>query len=118
MERKIQLCSIGLCVAPYSKLATTDDIEVSIIDSYFTDEVYIAQKGMGVTSNGNPVSVASSMEVQSAIISYDTKHVWNAKFSAGSTRVLEAVHDARRTASNLLDICWVTAGNLDAMADL
>lgn len=118
LERKIPLCSIGISAAPYSKSVTTDDIEVSIIDSFFTDEYYIARKGNGVTRNGSPVGVSSPIDARDAVISYDTKCDWDVEFTAGSMRVIQAVHDTRRTASNLLDLCWVAAGSLDAMADL
>jgi len=118
LERYIPLCSIGISAAPFSSTATTDDLEVSIIDSFFTDELYIARKGMGVTKNGKRVQVAEPIATKSAIISYDTKKEWDLEFANGSTQVMQAVHDIRRTASNLLDLCWVAAGSLDAMADL
>jgi fructose-1,6-bisphosphatase/inositol monophosphatase family enzyme len=35
-----------------------------------------------------------------------------------SLRTISAVHDIRRTASNLLDLCWTASGYLDGMVDL
>jgi myo-inositol-1(or 4)-monophosphatase len=118
LERRIPLCTIGISAAPFSPDANSDDLEISIIDSFFTDEVYVAQRGKGVTQNGKKVNVSAPIEALDAIISYDTKKEWDAAFTLGSTRVLQAVHDSRRTASNLLDLCWVAAGSLDAMVDL
>ncbi|MFX1368076.1 MAG: inositol monophosphatase family protein [Promethearchaeota archaeon] len=80
--------------------------------------MYVAKSGKGVTRNGRPVEVSEPIETGNAIISYDTKKEWDAAFASGSIRVLQAVHDSRRTASNLLDLCWVAAGSLDAMVDM
>ncbi len=35
-----------------------------------------------------------------------------------SLRTISAVHDTRRTASNLLELCWTATGFLDGMVDL
>ena len=43
LERGIPLCSIGISIVPYVKSMSTRDIEISIVDSIFTDEVYIAR---------------------------------------------------------------------------
>jgi fructose-1,6-bisphosphatase/inositol monophosphatase family enzyme len=53
-----------------------------------------------------------------SIISYDTKNRWDRLFSESSASVLSAVKDMRRSASNLLDLCWTAQGSLDAMVDL
>ncbi|MBD3406431.1 MAG: hypothetical protein GF411_09995 [Candidatus Lokiarchaeota archaeon] len=118
LERNIPLCTIGISASSFKPNLTTDEIEISIVDSYFTKETYVARKGQGVTCNGKPVSVAQPIPIEEAIISYDSKKKGDSYFSSASQRIVDGVKDVRRTASNLLDLCWVAAGKLDAMVDL
>jgi myo-inositol-1(or 4)-monophosphatase len=118
LERGIPICSIGISVLPYDEKMTTDDIEASVIRSFFTDETYVAIKNQGVTLNGELVDPAQPKPMEEIIVSYDTKKKWDKEFTAASVRVLENVFDMRRSASNLLDLCWTAAGGLDAMLDL
>ncbi|MHA2084220.1 MAG: inositol monophosphatase family protein [Candidatus Thorarchaeota archaeon] len=118
LERGIPLCSIGISIIPYSTSMTSDDIEISIIDSIFTDETYIAIQGQGVTRNGKRVKPTTQSLAHEAIVSYDTKRSWKGEFGNKSRSTLEGLHDMRRTGSNLLDLCWTAAGSLDAMVDL
>jgi len=118
LERGIPIVSIGISIIPYKKAMTTDDAEISIIDSVFTDETYIAVTGKGVTKNGIKVKPSDPVELENAIISYDTKKTWDPDYMKKSLRTISAVHDIRRTATNLLDLCWTAAGFLDGMVDL
>ncbi len=118
LEREIPLCSIGISVIPFSDTMTTDDVALSIIDSIFTDETYVATKGQGVRKNGKIVQPREGTSIENAIISYDTKRKWEGQFAEASCRTLTSVYDMRRSASNLLDLCWTAAGSLDAMVDL
>lgn len=118
LERGIPLCSIGISVIPHSEKMTTDDVEISIIKSIFSEETYVAEKERGVKRNNRAVSVADYVTLDQTIISYDTKMKWDSSFTRSSVNILSAVHDMRRTASNLLDLCWVAAGGLDAIVDL
>ncbi len=118
LERGIPLCSIGISVIPFSNTMTTDDVTLSIIDSIFTDETYVATKGQGVRKNGKSVRPREGTSIENAIISYDTKRKWEGHFAEASSRTLTSVYDMRRSASNLLDLCWTAAGSLDAMVDL
>jgi myo-inositol-1(or 4)-monophosphatase len=118
LKRGIPLVSIGISIVPYKEDMTSDDAEVSIIDSVFTDEKYIAIKGKGVTRNGKSVRVAEPIALENAIISFDTKRTFDTAFVESSVRTIKSVHDTRRTASNLLDLCWTAAGFLDGMVDV
>ena len=118
LTRGIPLVSIGISVVPYTSSMTSDDAELSIIDSVFTDETYVAVTGRGVTRNGVTVRPSTSVNLREAIISFDTKRTWDTEFLKCSLRTVGAVHDTRRTASNLLDLCWTASGFLDAMVDL
>jgi myo-inositol-1(or 4)-monophosphatase len=118
LMRGIPLVSSGISIVPFKGDMTSDDAEISIIESIFTNEQYIAIKGEGVTKNGMKVSTAKPVDLADAIISYDTKRTWDMQFLERSLRTMSAVHDTRRTASNLLDLCWTAAGQLDGMVDL
>jgi myo-inositol-1(or 4)-monophosphatase len=117
LERGIPLVSVGISAAPFSKSMTTDDIEISIIDSFFTDETYIAIKEEGATRNGKPIRPILDRDDPRIIISYDTKKNLDGNFGRQSFQTLRSVHDMRRTGSNLLDLCWTASGSLDAMID-
>jgi myo-inositol-1(or 4)-monophosphatase len=118
LKRGIPLVSLGIAIVPYKDNMTSDDAEISIIDSVFTDETYIAVKGKGVTRNRKRVKVAEPIELENAIVSYDTKRTFDPAFVESSVRTIRSVHDTRRTASNLLDLCWTAAGFLDGMVDV
>ena len=118
LERNIQLCSSGICIVPFAESLTTDDAEISVVDSIFSRETFVAVKGRGVTKNGKQVQTSKLKQLNDAIISYDTNQFWDGEFAASSNRVLSAVKDIRRTASNLLDLCWTASGSLEAMVDM
>lgn len=118
IERGIPLCSIGISAVRYSEKMTTDDAEISIIESIFSDETFIAEKGLGVRRNGKTVTVADPIPLEQNIISYDTKKSGDESFLTSSMRVIRGIHDIRRSASNLLDLCWVASGALNAMVDM
>lgn len=118
LERGIPLVSIGISVVPFNDVMTSDDAEISVIESVFTDETYIAVTGRGVTRNGVSVKPSAPIDINNAIISYDTKKTWDLDFMKRSLRTISSVHDIRRTASNLLDLCWTAAGFIDGMVDL
>ena len=118
LERGIPLCSVGLSAVPFSDAMTTDDVEFSIIDSFFTKETYTAEKGKGARLNGRTIEVRTNSDSSKAIISYDTKKSMKEDFGTHSLSALQGVYDIRRTGSNLLDLCWTASGALDAMVDL
>jgi myo-inositol-1(or 4)-monophosphatase len=118
LEKGIPLCSVGLSAVPFSESMQTDDIEVSVIESIFTDEIYIAQKGRGARRNGKSIRPSQIKNAKTSIISYDTNRPLVGAFGDASLRVMSSVRDIRRTASNLLDLCWTACGSLDAMIDL
>ncbi|MHA2004897.1 MAG: inositol monophosphatase family protein [Candidatus Thorarchaeota archaeon] len=118
IERGLPLCTIGISVIRHSEKMTTDDAEISIIESVFSDEIFIAEMGRGVRRNGRTIRVADPIPLERSIISYDTKKSGDETFLKSSMRVIEGVHDIRRTATNLLDLSWVASGALNAMVDL
>lgn len=118
LERGIPLVSIGISLVPYKDEMTSDDAEISVIKSVFTDETYVAVAGKGVTRNGTQVKPAAPVELKDAIISYDVKKTWDKEYMEQSIRTISSVHDIRRSASNLLDLCWTASGFLDGMVDL
>lgn len=118
LERGIPLCCVGISVVPFTNSMTTDNVEISIIDSFFTDETYLAIKGEGATLNGKKIKPTLERDDGKIIISYDTKKPLVGNFGRQSIQTLQTVHDMRRTGSNLMDLCWTAKGALDAMIDL
>lgn len=118
LRRGIPLASIGISIAPFNPRMTSDDVDISVIESVFSNETYVAIRNKGVTRNGKKLTVAAPVSPADAIISYDTKKAWDSDFLESSMRVMRAAHDIRRTGSNLLDLCWTAAGLLDGMVDM
>lgn len=118
LEKGIPLCAVGISAVPFSESMTTDDIELSVIDSFFTKETYVAERGKGTHLNGKRISVADEIDASMAIISYDTKKQMRDEFGEQTLRTMKSIYDIRRTGSNLLDLCWTASGALDAMVDL
>ncbi|MFW9813755.1 MAG: inositol monophosphatase family protein [Candidatus Thorarchaeota archaeon] len=118
IERGIPLVTIGISIVPYKDKMTTDDVEISVIDSVFTEETYVAITGKGVSRNNKSVKVRPPVELEKAIVSYDTKKTWDSVYMDRSLKAIKSLHDIRRTASNLLDLCWTAAGFLDGLVDL
>ena len=118
LRRGIPLVSIGLSIVPFGSKMTSDDAEISVIESVFSNETYVAIKGKGVTRNGRRITTAAPVNLADAVISYDTKTTWDSDFLESSARLMRAVRDMRRTGSNLLDLCWTAAGLLDGMVDM
>ncbi|MHA1958612.1 MAG: inositol monophosphatase family protein [Candidatus Thorarchaeota archaeon] len=118
LKRGLPLVSVGICIIPISDTMSSDDVELSIISSMFTEETYTAIKGNGVTRNGKRVTVAKPIELENALISYNTRTTFDSAFVESSVRTIKSVHDIRRTASPLLDLCWIAAGSLDGMVDM
>ncbi|UCG37143.1 MAG: inositol monophosphatase [Candidatus Bathyarchaeota archaeon] len=118
LKRGIPLVSVGIAVVPISDTMSSDDVELSVISSVFTDEIYIAIKGKGVSRNGKRVSVARPTKLENATISYNTRTTFDSSFVESSVRTIRTVYDIRRTASPLLDLCWTAGGSLDGMVDL
>jgi len=118
LERGIPLASIGISIVPYTDKMASDDAEISVIDSIFTEETYVAVTGKGVTRNGVHVKPTAQVELKDAIISCNIKKTWDSQFMEKSLRTISAIHDIRRSASPLLDLCWTSSGFLDAMVDL
>ncbi|MFX1368613.1 MAG: inositol monophosphatase family protein [Promethearchaeota archaeon] len=117
LERGIPLVSIGISIVPYAEAMTSDDVEISIIDSVFTDETYIAVTGEGVTRNGSQVKPSDSSKLEDAIISYNLMKTWDSDYMKKSLVVVSSVQDIRRSASPLLDLCWTASGFLEGMVD-
>ncbi len=118
LERGIPLSSIGVSVVPYKDAMTSDDIEISMIDSLFTNETFTAITGKGVTRNGIRIRPSATVKLQDAIISCNTKKTWDQDYLKRTMSTISAVQDLRRTASPLLDLCWTAAGFIDGMVDL
>ena len=118
LRRGIPLASIGISIVPFGSRMTSDDTEISVIESVFSNETYVAIKDEGVTRNGRRLTTAAPVNLADAVISYDTKRAWESDFLESSVRIMSAVHDIRRTGSNLLDLCWTAAGLLDGMVDM
>ncbi|MFW9844171.1 MAG: inositol monophosphatase family protein [Candidatus Thorarchaeota archaeon] len=118
LKRGIPLVTVGVSVVPYQEVMSSDDIEISIIDSIFTNEIFTAVKDEGVSKNGKKVRVSNPIELKDAIISYNTRGTFDSSFLESSLRTIGSVHDIRRTASPLLDLCWTAAGHIDGVVDI
>lgn len=80
------------------------------------DETFRAIKGGGATINGSPIEASSPAGLLKAVVSTGFPHE-KSNFAALNHRVdtlLRNCQDIRRSASPVLDICYVGMGRLDA----
>jgi myo-inositol-1(or 4)-monophosphatase len=83
------------------------------------NETFLATRGGGATLNGKPIRVSSPKSLMRSVVSTGFPHERD-DFSILTRRVerlLRACQDIRRSASPVLDICYVAMGRLDAHAE-
>ena len=93
---------------------------LGVVFNPYMDELFAAVKGYGATCNGQPISVSSLDDFNTALVGIgtmpyykqkasDTFRLWSILFNAGS--------DIRRSGSAALDVCYVAAGRMDVFAE-
>ncbi|MBC7827760.1 MAG: inositol monophosphatase [Chitinophagaceae bacterium] len=82
----------------------------------FLKEFYFAEKGVGSTLNGEPISVSSETEVSKACLvtgfPYTYLDMPNGPLEVFSRFIRKGV-PVRRLGSAAMDLCWVAAGRFD-----
>lgn len=85
------------------------------------DEMFLAERGKGVTLNGKPIGVSSTTELQKSLLvtgfPYDA---WNTKQDnfANFVKFAKLTQGVRRLGSAALDLCYVAAGRFDGFWEL
>lgn len=107
----MSVVSVGYCV----------DGEPMLAAAYqpFTDEMFIAGKGMGAFLNGAPIRVNADAKVCDALIGVETgpaTREMQGKFFEAMFALQKESRGLRLTGSAALDLCYVACGRLSAAA--
>ncbi len=82
----------------------------------FLKEFYLAERGLGATLNGDPISVSSQTDVRKACLVTGFPYTYinqpNGPLEVFARFIRQGV-PVRRLGSAAIDLCWVAAGRLD-----
>ena len=88
---------------------------VGVVHDPVGDATFTAARGLGARLSGEPIAVAESARLDSALIAtgfgYDPER--RRTQAEALVKVLPRVRDIRRAGAASLDLCWVASGRLD-----
>jgi myo-inositol-1(or 4)-monophosphatase len=92
------------------------DVELGAVYDPCRDELFLAERGVGATLNGEPLRVSSRKQAEEALVA--TAFPWRqrailARYLEAFTRIFNRVSDLRRTGSAALDLAYVASGRCD-----
>lgn len=102
----------GVAVA----IATDDDVELGVVYTPMTDELFAAARGRGATLNGGPIRVSETAPLAESCVftSIDRGLCSNRVRAQRFVRVAERVAEMRSPNAALVDMAQVAAGRADA----
>ena len=110
----IPYSSVSIAVAKYKHNATLNDVELGVIQSVFTGDVYVGVKGKGVMVNG--VKLMSERRVsQGLILGYLNDGAYNVMFEVEK---VTGPFKFRSLGCASLDLMLVVKGEADLFVDL
>jgi myo-inositol-1(or 4)-monophosphatase len=81
------------------------------------NELFVAERGMGATLNGLPISVSGKSDFNTALLVTGFPYKWPANESEHPIKVFERLVleglPVRRLGSAAIDLCWVACGRFD-----
>jgi myo-inositol-1(or 4)-monophosphatase len=96
-------------------LQRAGEVILGIVHDPMREETFVAERGRGVTLNGEPIKVSDTDELIQALIAtgfpYDRAQIPEALDLFG--RFAAITRGMRRLGSTALDLCYVAAGRLD-----
>lgn len=93
--------------------------EIGIISAPALDEIYVAQRGKGVTLNGRPISVSGASDIGRAYVEVGwSTRIPAERYVAVLQRGYAAGASMKRSGSGALGLCHVANGRTEAYAEL
>jgi len=96
-------------------LERNGEVVLGVVHDPMANETYAAERGEGVTLNGEPITVSETDELEQALLG--TSYPDDPKEIPGGLDLFERytnlVRGMRRLGSGALDLCYVAAGRLD-----
>ena len=102
----------------YANGSTLDDIQVGVVFNIGTEDLFLAEKGMGAQCNNNPIHCSQTKKLANSVGGTDI-HIRD--FCEPTIKqkniVLKLARKVRIMGSSALSICLVAAGSLDFYID-
>lgn len=108
----------SMAVARYKPDVTLENLEVSVVRNFATNEVYTATLGGGAFLNNLRIRPSTETNIGSSIVGMDTSVPDLAALIRRLGRVLSSVRDIRRMGCSSLEVCEVARGAVDAFIDI
>lgn len=121
-SRKIPLTCYGIAIAEYQKGITEayfEDIIIASVRMFHTNEFYIGEKGK-VTLNEKSIRLSAVDNIAKALIAIDMDRTWHKDQVKTELiiKVLKKCKGIRRFGANIIDMCYVASGKIEAMIDI
>lgn len=104
--------SLALCEA--------GQVTLGIVYQPYTEELFLAKKGMGAWLNGTPIHVSSAKKLEESLVSVGTspyrKELAKENFK-NFYQIFMRCEDIRRGGSAAIDLAWVACGRTDAYVE-
>lgn len=118
-KRNIESTAFSVAVVPSDKSVTPKNVEIALIGSVWSGNVFSAIKHMGAYHNQKRVFGSQVTEVGKALIGMDLDFNMNEKWKwQRITQLTEKCHMIRRGGSASLDAVYVSNGGYDAIVDV
>lgn len=92
--------------------------EVGVVLNPVTEDLYVAERGLGATQNGNPARVAPDSSLAESMLSfgvyYDRGRMMEQTLACLKELYGKNIHGARRMGTASLDLCMVGTGAFSA----
>ena len=108
----------SMAVARYKPNATLEDLEVSVVRNFATNDVYAAVLGGGALLNDMRIHPSVEVRIEDSIIGMDTSVPDLAALIGKLGGVLRLVKDVRCMGCSSLEVCEVARGAIDAFIDI
>lgn len=101
-----------------SKTRQLQDIEIALVSDLFHNINYIAQRGQGVTRNGEKIKPSQLSSLEETVLGVDFNTYKAGEVASRLTRVLQKIKHFRHLGANALELCYVADGTTDAFLDI
>jgi len=121
-SRGIPLTCYGIAIAKTNqkKKVSFEDIQAAAVRAFHTNEYFYSDLEGGSTVNKQPIQPSKETRLEKSLIAIDLDRIWGKEPTKVQAvlRVLKQSKGIRRFGANLLDMCYVGAGRIEAAIDI
>lgn len=101
-----------------SKARQLQDVETALVSDLFHNITYTAQRGQGVSCNGEKIKTSQLSSLEEAVLGVDFNTYKTAEVASQLTHILQKTKHFRHFGANALELCYVADGTTDAFLDI